>query len=243
MFGKVDAVGRHFLGSDKSIYEVVGVVEDGKYESLTEDPTAAMFYPLAQVNAGDTTVVVRSQLTASETAAALNQVLASVDPSLPFTLSNWPQALAFVLFPARVATAALGVMGLLAAMLAVTGVFGMAAYSVSKRLKELGIRLALGVTAAATRACGAGPSVGPVVLRFDAWPAVGRGCQQPARPPGLSGHSARSAGPDRGGCDHDAGGHGCHLDSRTPGLGRRPRTVAARRMILSFAGRPLILWI
>jgi ABC-type antimicrobial peptide transport system permease subunit len=96
------------------------------------------------MNAGDTTVVVRSQLTPSETAAALNQVLASVDPSLPFTLSSWPQALAFVLFPARVATAALGVMGLLAAMLAVTGVFGMAAYSVSKRLKELGIRLALG---------------------------------------------------------------------------------------------------
>jgi predicted permease len=144
MFGKVDAVGRHFLGSDRSLYEVVGVVEDGKYESLTEDPTAAMFYPLAQVNAGDTTVVVRSQLTPSETAAALNQVLASVDPSLPFTLSSWPQALALVLFPARVATAALGVMGLLAAMLAITGVFGMAAYSVSKRLKELGIRLALG---------------------------------------------------------------------------------------------------
>jgi predicted permease len=144
MFGKMDAVGEHFLGSNKSLYEVVGVVEDGKYESLTEDPTPAMFYPLAQMNAGDTTLVVRSQLTPSETAAALNQVLASIDPNLPFTLSSWPQALAFVLFPARVATAALGVMGLLAAMLAVTGVFGMAAYSVSKRLKELGIRLALG---------------------------------------------------------------------------------------------------
>jgi predicted permease len=144
MFGKVDAVGRHFLGSDKSRYEVVGVVEDGKYESLTEDSTPAMFYPLAQANAGDTTVVVRSRMTPSETAAALNQVLASVDPSLPFTLNSWPQALAFVLFPARVATAALGVMGLLAAILAVTGVFGVAAYSVSKRLKELGIRLALG---------------------------------------------------------------------------------------------------
>ena len=59
-------------------------------------------------------------------------------------IRQWPDALALVLFPARVATAALGAMGLLAAMLAVTGIFGMAAYSVSKHLRELGIRVALG---------------------------------------------------------------------------------------------------
>ena len=55
-----------------------------------------------------------------------------------------PMRLADELFPARAATVALGVMGLLAAMLAVTGIFGMAAYSVSRRMKELGIRVALG---------------------------------------------------------------------------------------------------
>jgi ABC-type antimicrobial peptide transport system permease subunit len=49
-----------------------------------------------------------------------------------------------VLFPARVAAASLGIMGLLAAMLAITGTFGVAAYSVSKRMRELGIRVALG---------------------------------------------------------------------------------------------------
>ena len=48
------------------------------------------------------------------------------------------------LFPARVATMALGVLGLMGAILSITGIFGMAAYSVSKRLKELGIRVALG---------------------------------------------------------------------------------------------------
>jgi ABC-type antimicrobial peptide transport system permease subunit len=144
MFGSTLAVGRHFLFSDKSLYEVIGLVEDGKYGSLTEDPAPAMFLPLAQNNQGDTAVVVRSPLPPAEIAAALNRVLASVDSSLPFTIHSWSDALAFVLFPARVATAALGVMGLLAAMLAVTGVFGMAAYSVSKRLKEFGIRVALG---------------------------------------------------------------------------------------------------
>jgi ABC-type antimicrobial peptide transport system permease subunit len=144
MFGDSPAVGRHFLNSDKSLLLVVGVVEDGKYDSLTEDPTPAMFFPLGQENEANTTLVVRSQLPPEEIAASLNRLLTGIDSSLPFTLRQWPDALGLVLFPARVATVALGVMGLLAAMLAVTGIFGMAAYSVSKHLRELGIRVALG---------------------------------------------------------------------------------------------------
>jgi ABC-type antimicrobial peptide transport system permease subunit len=67
-----------------------------------------------------------------------------VDPNLLFVRRSWPDALDLACFPARAATAALGIMGLLAAMLAVTGIFGMAVYSVSHRMKELGIRVALG---------------------------------------------------------------------------------------------------
>ena len=74
----------------------------------------------------------------------MHRVLSRIDAGLPFTIESWADALGLVLFPARVATAALGVVGLLAAMLAITGVFGMAAYSVSKRMRELGIRAALG---------------------------------------------------------------------------------------------------
>ena len=86
----------------------------------------------------------RSQLPASEQLPRSTAVLTGIDSSLPFTIEPWTTASGAGLFPARAATAALGVMGLLAAMLAITGVFGMAAYSVSKRLRELGIRVALG---------------------------------------------------------------------------------------------------
>jgi predicted permease len=144
MFGKEPAVGRRFLGGGGTLYQIVGIVKDGKYETLTEDPSSAMFFPLGQSHDSDSTLVVRSQLPPGELESALRRVIAGIDPSMPVAVGPWEDSLALVRFPARVATATLGVMGLLAALLAVTGIFGMAAYSVSKRLRELGIRVALG---------------------------------------------------------------------------------------------------
>jgi len=144
MFGETSVLGLQFTMADKLPYEIVGIVENGKYESLTESPWAAMFFPLEQVPDSDTALLVRSQLSPGEIVPKLRQVLAQIDPSLPFTFHSWLDELGLVFFPARAATASLGVMGLLAAMLAVTGVFGMAMYSVSKRIKEFGIRVALG---------------------------------------------------------------------------------------------------
>jgi predicted permease len=148
MFGNTSALGRRFLWGDKLPYEIVGIVENGKYDSLTETPQAAMFFPLDQSPDSDTSLVVRSRRPEAEIVPEVRRVLAQMDPSLPFVVHSWPDALAFVRFPARVATATLGVMGLLAAMLAVTGVFGMAMYAVSRRMKEFGIRVALGAQAA-----------------------------------------------------------------------------------------------
>jgi predicted permease len=142
VFGTTQAVGRYFLKDSR--YEVIGVVEDGKYRKLTEDPTAAMFFPLAQNPTSDTVLLLRSQTDEAQTAVALQRLLTGMDVALPFTMSSWSQALGVAQFPAVAATFALGIMGLLAAMLAVTGIFGMASYSVSRRLRELGIRMALG---------------------------------------------------------------------------------------------------
>ena len=148
MFGNTSPLGLRFALGEKFSYEIVGVVENGKYESLTETPWAAVFFPLEQNPDSDTSLMVRSPLPPAEILPEVRRVLAQIDASLPFVFHTWPDALGFVLFPARVATATLGVLGLLATMLAVTGIFGMAMYSVSRRMREFGIRVALGAQAA-----------------------------------------------------------------------------------------------
>ena len=145
VFGSVgNAIGRHFLKGDKSQVEVVGVVQDGKYRTLTEEQQPAMFFPILQSTDTETTLVVRAKRNAPQLAAALQKTLTGLDPGLPVLIETWPAGMDAALFAARAATVALGVMGMLGAMLAVTGIFGMASYSVSKRMRELGIRVALG---------------------------------------------------------------------------------------------------
>jgi predicted permease len=143
MWGQTPAIGQRFIVSG-NLTEVAGVVEDGKYHDLEESPQPAAYLSLSQSGQSETVFVVRSWRTPGEMAAALERTLSGIAPNVPITVQSWPDSLDSVLLPARAATVALGVMGLLAAMLAVTGIFGMAAYSVSRRMKELGIRVALG---------------------------------------------------------------------------------------------------
>ena len=145
IFGSVDdALGKYYKTEDGARVQVVGVAEDGKYYQLTEDPRPAMFLPFLQSPTGMTTLVVRSERDPQQLAIAIRSKLRGLDDSLPMFIQTWTQGLDIALFPSRVATVALGVLGLMGAMLSLTGIFGMAAYSVSKRLRELGIRMALG---------------------------------------------------------------------------------------------------
>ena len=145
VFGSVEkAVGGHFKFWSGSRAEVVGVVEDGKYRTMTEDQQPAMFFSLQQHTASDTWLAVRSNRDPQEIAKALERTLHGLDSSLPLVIRPWSQEMDTALFASHVATVALGVLGMLGAMLAVTGVFGMSSYVVSKRLRELGIRVALG---------------------------------------------------------------------------------------------------
>ena len=145
LFGReAGAVGRSLKLQDGTRVEIIGVVEDGKYFSMTEDQEAAMFMPFLQSPPRATDLVVRSSRDPQQLIRAIRGQMRQLDAGVPFEVDTWDHFLGVALFPARVATVALGIMGLIGAMLSITGIFGMAAYSVSKRLRELGIRIALG---------------------------------------------------------------------------------------------------
>jgi ABC-type antimicrobial peptide transport system permease subunit len=140
-----DGVGRYYKLKDGSRVQVVGLVADGKYGTLAEETRPAMFLPMMQgPPSSDMALVVRSSRDPQQVADAVSSTVRGLDSGLPFTIRTWKQELDGALFPSRMATLALGVFGMMGAVLSITGIFGMAAYSVSKRMRELGIRIALG---------------------------------------------------------------------------------------------------
>jgi predicted permease len=144
-FGSAEkGVGRYFKRRDGTRIQVVGIVEDGKYNTLTEEQQPAMFLPILQTPSAQTYLVVRSDRDPSQLVPAIRSIVQPLDTGLPLYISPCSKELDSVLFPSRMAAMSLGVLGIMGAMLSITGIFGMAAYSVSKRLKELGIRMALG---------------------------------------------------------------------------------------------------
>jgi predicted permease len=145
IFGSVDnAVGRSFKPEVGTRLQVVGVVANGKYYQMTEDQKPAMFVSYLQSPANASTIIVRSNRDPQQLAADIRTVVRALDRGLPYELHTWTDEMAIALFPSRVATVALGILGMMGSLLAITGIFGLAAGSVSRRLREIGIRMALG---------------------------------------------------------------------------------------------------
>jgi ABC-type antimicrobial peptide transport system permease subunit len=145
VFGSdVNATGKYFKQRTGDRVQVVGVVEDGKYLLVSEENTPAVFYPIQQSVSEETWLVLRTVGNPSSIAGAIESKRRALDPSMPFYVATWEHELSGALFGSRVATVSLGVLGMIGAMLSITGIFGMSAYSISKRMRELGIRMALG---------------------------------------------------------------------------------------------------
>lgn len=139
-------VGKTFReGFGGPLNEVVGLVEDGKYVSLTEEPHPALFWPGSQRYNPTTTIVVKSRRPAAEMLRQMRQLIATIDPRIPmYGAGTLESMLGFALVPMHAAAVALSAFGFLALILAVTGIHGLVAYSVARRTRELGIRIAIG---------------------------------------------------------------------------------------------------
>jgi predicted permease len=147
------AVGRYFKNSSGQPIQIVGIAADGKYFSLTEDQEATAFFPISQKTTTQTSLVVRmrpdsSAVAVNDMAAAIRELVRNLDPAIPIlTSSAWKNQLGLTFFVSQVATVALGLFGAFGLLLSITGTFGLASYTVSKRLRELSIRVALGAQA------------------------------------------------------------------------------------------------
>ena len=175
VFGSVtDAAGRYFKMRDGTAIQVVGIAEDGKYTTnIAEAPQAAMFLPILQWPTIATWLVVRSDRDPQALAPAIRSRLQDVDAGLPVFMETWKKGMDGALFTSRVATVSLGALGMIGAMLSITGIFGMAAYSVSKRMRELGIRMALGAQRKEVLQAGLGRAFKLLVLGSAAGLALG----------------------------------------------------------------------
>src|SRR5205823_4570917 len=120
IFGSVtSALGGYYKISDGKRIQVVGIAENGKYDSLTEDPKPAMFLPILQSPSSETWLIIRSKRDPRQLGPAVRSTLRGLDLGMPFSIGTWNKELDLTFFGPRTATVSLGVLGVMGAMLSV----------------------------------------------------------------------------------------------------------------------------
>jgi predicted permease len=176
--GAREPIGATFLWSeDKAPYQIVGVVHGTKNITIGEDARAQLFEPLAQIKNDRPRIqfVARSMTPPAAQLAAVRQALRQAEPAAGLEVETMFSAIGFAFLPSQVGAVLMGSIGALGLLLAIIGLYGVLSYSVARRTREIGIRMAIGaspkdvsrmVLGDFARLLSAGLSIGVVIALF-----------------------------------------------------------------------------